>query len=52
MKDPLKPEAEISPQEKSPAPGIPGNRTPPPAKKKLRLDVEDVSEVLERKISP
>ena len=37
----------------APPPAKPDPATPPPAtKKKLTLDVEDVSEVLERKISP
>ena len=45
-KDPPKPDA-------PPPPAKPDPATPPPAgKKKLTLDVEDVSEVLERKISP
>jgi hypothetical protein len=44
-KDPPKPDA--------PPPAKPDAANPPPAgKKKLTLDVEDVSEVLERKISP
>jgi hypothetical protein len=44
-KDPPKPDA--------PPPAKPDPAAPPPAgKKKLTLDVEDVSEVLERKISP
>jgi hypothetical protein len=43
--DPSKPDA---PPPAKPDPGSP----PPAAKKKLTLDVEDVSEVLERKISP
>jgi hypothetical protein len=43
--DPPKPDA--------PPPAKPDPASPPPAaKKKLTLDVEDVSEVLERKISP
>ena len=35
-----------------PAPATPATGQPPAPKKKLSLDVTDVSEVLERKISP
>lgn len=39
-----------SPEKPKPAPPV-ANK-PAPAKKKLSLDISDVSEVLERKISP
>jgi hypothetical protein len=47
------PEKNDPPKPDAPPPAKPDPATPPPAgKKKLTLDVEDVSEVLERKISP
>ncbi len=47
------PEQNDPPKPDAPPPTKPEPAPPPPAgKKKLTLDVEDVSEVLERKISP
>jgi hypothetical protein len=47
------PENNDPPKPDAPPPAKPEPAPPPPAgKKKLTLDVEDVSEVLERKISP
>jgi hypothetical protein len=49
QKPPANPDSKPGPDADPPKPG---DTVQPPPKKKLSLDISDVSEVLERKISP